>query len=150
MRGHAPHYIHGFVAAKWHGDITPPLLLYLQGYGVLLAPGQEVSLEYKFFPDPRLEPRDFSVALSVLYRTLAKPSSAGKDDDLDGVSWHSHTFFNQTVQIVEVKKLIDWELLGLLGIFGAGATAICKSVVCAHGMVGGREVALTYCLFAAF
>jgi hypothetical protein len=35
-------------------------------------------------------------------------------------NWYSSTFFNQTVNIVEVNKLVDWELLFLILLF-AGA-----------------------------
>mmetsp|Transcript_12282 Transcript_12282/g.30014 ORF Transcript_12282/g.30014 Transcript_12282/m.30014 type:complete len:240 (-) Transcript_12282:716-1435(-) len=81
------------------------------GYGQVVKPGEELSLEYKFFPDPRLEPRDFIVALTAFY------------SDSKG-NWHSTTFFNQTVEIVEVKKLIDWELLFMFALFGAAIGGI--------------------------
>ena len=73
-----------------------------------MAPGGEISLEYKFQPDARLEPRDFVVALTVFYQ-----DSKGE--------YFSNTFFNQTVEIIEIKKMIDWELISMfliiIGIF---------------------------------
>lgn len=72
-----------------------------QFYHQAVAPGKEISLDYKFVPDPRIEPRDFIVALTVFYQ------------DTKGV-YFSNTFFNQTIEIVEVKKLIDWELIFLV------------------------------------
>lgn len=81
------------------------------GYGQMLAPGEEVSLEYKFFPDGRLEPRDFTVALTVFYGDAAG-------------GWYSSTFFNETINIVEVKKWVDWELLGLVGLFAVAASGL--------------------------
>ena len=71
-----------------------------QIYHQAVAPGKELSIEYKFMPDPRVEPRDFIVSLTVFYQ------------DTKGV-YFSNTFFNQTIEIVEVKKLIDWELIFL-------------------------------------
>ncbi|KAL6745623.1 translocon-associated protein alpha subunit [Haematococcus lacustris] len=84
------------------------------GYGHILEPGQEVSLEYKFMPDHRLEPRDFTVALTAFYS-----DSKGR--------WHSTTFFNQTINIVEVKKMVDWELLFLIALFVAAIAAAAYS-----------------------
>lgn len=81
------------------------------GYGQVVKPGEEVSLEYKFLPDPRLEPRDFVVALTVFY-----VDGSGK--------WYTSTFFNQTVNIVEVKKLVDWELLFLIVLFATGIAGV--------------------------
>lgn len=71
-----------------------------QLYHQPLAVGQEISVEYKFLPDPRLEPRDFVVALTVFYQ------------DPKG-QYYSNTFFNKTIDFVEEKKLIDWELIFL-------------------------------------
>lgn len=76
-----------------------------------MGPGEELSLEYKFLPDGRLEPRDFVVALTMFYS-----DSSNK--------WYSTTFFNQTIEIVEVKKLIDWELLFMFALFGAAIGGI--------------------------
>ncbi len=90
-----------------------------QGYGQTVAPGEEISLEYKFQPDPRLEPRDFIVSLTAFYS-----DSKGQ--------WYSSTFFNETVNIVEVKKLIDWELLFLILLFTAGLAAAGEEHACAH------------------
>jgi hypothetical protein len=72
-------------------------------------------VEYKFLPDPRVEPRDWTIALTAFY------------SDSQG-NWYSSTFFNQTVNIVEVKKLVDWELLFLIVLF-AGALGFGGEVI---------------------
>lgn len=71
-----------------------------QMYHQAVAPGKEISFEYKFMPDRRVDPRDFIVALTVIYQ------------DPKGV-YFSNTFFNQTIEIIEVKKFIDWEMFFL-------------------------------------
>lgn len=89
--------------------------------------GQEVSVEYKFVPDRRIpglgsDTRDFVVALTVLYQ-----DQAGK--------YMSNTFFNQTISIVEVKQLIDWELISLFLILGglvAGGAYLLYSFTAPH------------------
>lgn len=84
----------------------------VQGYFQVVQPGAELSLEYKFYPDARLpSPRDFVVALTAFYF-----DNAG--------TFYSSTFFNQTVTIVEIPKLVDWELLSLIGLFVAALAAI--------------------------
>ena len=93
-----------------------------QTYFEAVLPGKESSFEYKFMPDPRVEPRDFIVALTVIYQ------------DTKGV-YYSNTFFNQTIEIIEVKKLVDWELLFLyVFIFGliAGIGYLIYSSVAPH------------------
>jgi hypothetical protein len=77
----------------------------MQVYHQTVDAGKQLSIEYKFMPDPRLDNRDFTVALTVFYH-----DAAGK--------YFSNTFFNQTVSIVEVKKLIDWELIFLFVLLG--------------------------------
>lgn len=70
--------------------------------------GDELSIEYRFTPDARLPTLgvdQFQVALTVLYH-----DAAGK--------YFANTFFNQTVTVVEIKKLIDWELVFLFLILG--------------------------------
>lgn len=89
-------YVQNFTENVFHSD---------------LPAGAETSVEYTFMPDPRLEPRDFVVALTVVYH------------DNKG-SYFSNTFFNSTVEIVGEKKLVDWELIQLfvmLGGLAAGA-----------------------------
>ncbi len=71
-----------------------------------LPSGSELSFEYEFLPDARLEPRDFVVALTVVYH------------DNKG-NYFSNTFFNNTIEIIEIKKMIDWELIFLFLILGA-------------------------------
>lgn len=88
-------------------------------YVHILEPGQELSVEYAFLPAKALPPRDFALALTLFYsdkRMVMK----------------SNTFFNSTVEIVEVKRFIDTDLLFLylllLSIFGA-AGVCCVIVV---------------------
>ncbi len=78
-----------------------------QVYLIRCDPGQEVTLDYKFVPDQRLEPRDFFVALTVFYTDAA------------GRAGFSNTFFNQTIEIVEVKVWIDTELIQMFIILAA-------------------------------
>jgi translocon-associated protein subunit alpha len=80
-------------------------------FGEVIGPGEEVSVNYKFTPDSRAPPRDFVVALTAFYS-----DSKGQ--------WYSSTFFNQTVDIVEVKKMVDWELVSLVAIFAASLVGI--------------------------
>lgn len=82
-----------------------------QVYHQAVAPGEEISLDYKFMPDPRLEPRDFVVALTVFYHD-------GKGQ------YYSNTFFNQTIEIVEVKKIFDYELVSMFVILAGIAAGI--------------------------
>jgi len=68
-------------------------------------------LSYKFMPDHRLEPRDFVVALTVFYH--------------DGTGqYFSNTFFNQTIEIVEIKKIFDYELISMFMILAGIAAGI--------------------------
>ncbi len=115
------------LVAELRAHAFSPLLLvrHTQTYGQLLGPGQEVSLEYKFFPDPRLDPRDFVVALSLVY-------ASQKGD------YHALTFFNETINIVELPKLIDWELISLFGFFAAGLAGL--------GERGGLHIAVCVCV----
>ncbi|MEW5307889.1 MAG: hypothetical protein WDW36_010258 [Sanguina aurantia] len=81
-----------------------------QMYMQMLEPGQELSLEYTMMPSKDLPARDFIMAITLFYsdKRFAMKSS---------------TFFNSTVEVVEVKKFIDTDLLFLylllLSIFGA-------------------------------
>eukprot|EP00877_Chromochloris_zofingiensis_P008853 jgi/Chrzof1/4220/Cz14g03170.t1 len=74
-----------------------------------LPPGEEVSLEYIFRPDPILSPREFTVAVHLFY------------EDPEG-NFYSNTVFNSTVDIVEMPKLVDTEMvfmyLTLAALFG--------------------------------
>ena len=66
-----------------------------------LIPGEELSVEYSFRPDPILSPREFIVALHLIY------------EDPEAGRMHSNLVFNSTVDIVEMQKLIDTEMLFL-------------------------------------
>lgn len=63
-----------------------------------LEPGEELSVEYAFQTAPALPARDFIIALTLFY---AKPSG----------EYLSTTFFNQTIEIVEKKQFIDFDLI---------------------------------------
>ena len=80
-------------------------------------------MDYKFVPDARLEPRDFVVALTVFYQ------------DTKG-QYYSNTFFNQTIEIIEVKKMIDWELISMFLILAGIGAGIGE---CAHAAWGPCE-----------
>lgn len=96
-----------------------------QVYHQPINAGDELSVEYKFAADPRiptLGTDSFVLALTVLYH-----DNAGK--------YFSNTFFNQTVTIVDVKRLIDWELVFLFIILGglaAGGAYIAYSYAAPH------------------
>lgn len=83
--------------------------IHLQVYFEPLPPGEEVSLEYIFRPDPILSPREFTVAVHLFY------------EDPEG-NFYSNTVFNSTVDIVEMPKLVDTEMvfmyLTLAALFG--------------------------------
>jgi len=90
------------------GSLNSPMDfdLYIQNftqqvYFRLLPAGEELSVEYKFRPDPILSPREFIVALHLIY------------EDPEDNRMHSNLVFNQTVDIVEMDKLIDTEMLFL-------------------------------------
>lgn len=70
-----------------------------QNYFQAVPPGAEIALEYKFTPHQMLPPASYVIALTVFYE--------GKE------GFKATTFFNQTVEVVEVKKVIDWELITL-------------------------------------
>lgn len=72
-----------------------------QVYFRMLPAGEELSIEYKFRPDPMLSLREFLVALHLIY------------EDPETNRLHSNLVFNQTVDIVEMEKLIDMEMLFL-------------------------------------
>jgi len=102
------------------GSLNSPMDfdLYIQNftqqvYFQLLPPGEELSVEYTFRPDPILSPREFIVALHLIYED---PSSG---------RMHSNLVFNSTVDIVEMDRLVDTEMLflylmmaGVVGIVG--------------------------------
>lgn len=92
-----------------------------QGFYKTVAPNEEASFEYVFIAPGQLEPRDWTVALSAFY-----VDSKG--------TWYSSTFFNQTIEYVEVKKLIDYELyfLVLLGLGIVGGIGECLAQAILH------------------
>ncbi|KAK9903492.1 hypothetical protein WJX75_006931 [Coccomyxa subellipsoidea] len=66
----------------------------------VVRPGEEASLSYYFMPDESFPPREFQVALTVFYNTPAGSFAS--------------TFFNETIDIVEVPPLIDVQGIFLL------------------------------------
>lgn len=89
-------------------------------YFTPLEPGAEASIEYKFRADPILgatPAREFTVALHLFYETEGQYAST--------------TFFNQTVELTERPKVVDFDLLwlaatllaigALIAYFGYGA-----------------------------
>jgi len=89
--------------------------------------GEEATFEYNFRPDKSLHPMELRVALTMFY------------GDAEGEMYAS-TFFNETIDIVEKPKLIDYEMLFmyvvLLGLAGAAGYAILSWVA---GLAGGKK-----------
>lgn len=86
------------------GSLNSPMdfKIYVQNftqqlYFEVVPPGEELSVEYVFKPDQALTPRDFVVALTLFYEDPKH-------------SFMSTTFFNQTIEIVELPKAFDTDL----------------------------------------
>jgi len=77
-------------------------------------PKEEAAFEYYFRPDKSLTPMELRVALTMFYM------------DFDGQMYGS-TFFNETVDIIEQKRLIDYEMLWMYIVLLAIAGGIGKS-----------------------
>jgi hypothetical protein len=78
-------------------------------YGVVIRPGDQVTLNYRFMVDPNMERREYAFVGTAEYY------------DADGISYVS-TFSNATVIVVDVDSGFDvstlflWVLiLGILG-----------------------------------
>merc|ERR1719502_383821 len=56
----------------------------IKGYGVVVQPGEELTLDYQFILHPALMPEDYQMAHTVFYS--------------DGKLPYSNTFFNQTIE----------------------------------------------------
>lgn len=82
-----------------------------QLYFEMVNPGEEVSVEFGFTPNPLLPPNQFTVALTVFY------------EDTKG-GFYSSTFFNATIDIVETPKLVDTDLIFMTLTLGAIFTLI--------------------------
>lgn len=105
-------------------------------YFAPLAPGAEASLEYKFRADPVLgssPAREFQVALHLLYESHG--------------SYYSSTFFNQTVDIGEVPRVVDFDLVWLALTVAAllaaaahfGHAAVAERLGLVRGLRGKRK-----------
>lgn len=103
--------------------------LYVQNftYGVVnktVGAGGELSFEYTFEPNERLDTTDFVLALSVFYEAQ---STAG-----NVIRAHSTTFFNQTVTAVAGPQTVNnatfMVLLVLFIVAAAGAGYYAKSL----------------------
>lgn len=95
------------------GSLNSPMdfRMYIQNftqsvYLQVIPPGEDLTFEYTFNPDYRLEPRDFTVALTVVYHNEKE-------------QFFSNTFFNETIEIVEEPKLIDYEMISLVVLLAA-------------------------------
>jgi len=80
--------------------------------GAAVGPGQQASVEYRFKPDPSLEPIEYWMTAWVIY-----------NNSNDRV--YMHTFYNGTVELIEdnpgfsLKQFIQYVLvLGMLGLGG--------------------------------
>eukprot|EP00803_Ostreobium_quekettii_P002858 evm.model.scf_168.10 EVM.evm.TU.scf_168.10 scf_168:72336-75095(+) len=89
----------------------------MQPLGVTVPPNVELTMEYLFRPDPALPPMEFRVAITAFYSNVA------------GNEWHSSTFFNETIEIVDPEKLFDTEVLFMY------ATLICIFALIVFGIV---------------
>jgi hypothetical protein len=76
-----------------------------------LKPGEQISLRYSLRPDPMLHVREFQVAIHVFYKNKA------------GVRFHG-VAMNKTIDVIELPKWIDLQLLGLLAMFFAALAGI--------------------------
>eukprot|EP00026_Physarum_polycephalum_P014236 Phypoly_transcript_14727.p1 GENE.Phypoly_transcript_14727~~Phypoly_transcript_14727.p1 ORF type:complete len:246 (+),score=51.86 Phypoly_transcript_14727:114-851(+) len=80
-------------------------------YGLLVQPKEQVSVSYRFRPDPLLEPRDFGLVVSVFYE-----DESGKN--------FTNAFYNGTITIVEADTGFDLQQLfltvGFFGVLGLG------------------------------
>jgi len=90
--------------------------VYIQNYTARaveysVAPGEQVSVQYAFMPDPMLEPHTFGLSLHVWYRTL--------DQNF------TNAFFNSSVALVDDTESLDPQLLftyvGILAVAGLAA-----------------------------
>lgn len=70
-------------------------------YWSVVGPEEEATFQYKFRPDKSLSPMELRVALTVFYQ------------DDKGTPF-STTFFNETIDIVEVFKAVDYEAIMML------------------------------------
>jgi len=78
-------------------------------YGLPVGAEEQISLSYRFRPDPLLEPRDFVLILSVFYQ----------DESLTN---YTNIFFNSTVSITEPDITFDFQKMflyvGFLAVVG--------------------------------
>jgi len=86
-------------------------------YGYKVDPNSELSLAYKFLPDPLLETRDFGLVVNVYYH----------DFDVNGERGTNFTsvIFNSTVDVIEAEGGFDAQvlfaylaILAVLGLLG--------------------------------
>lgn len=84
-----------------------------QAYFQLVPPREEATFEYTFRPDKSLHPMELRVALTMFY------------GDAEGQMYGS-TFFNETIDIVEKPKFIDYEILWMYAVLLAIAGAASK------------------------
>ncbi|GMH42838.1 hypothetical protein BSKO_10757 [Bryopsis sp. KO-2023] len=75
----------------------------LNHYWSVVKPEEEATFQYKFRPDKSLSPMELRVALTVFYQ------------DDKGTPFSS-TFFNETIDIVEVFKAVDYEAIMMLAV----------------------------------
>ena len=67
----------------------------------------EASFEYRYKLHERMPHRDFNIALTLFY------------NDLSSFLGHATTYFNQTVEVVEARKMVDTEALGIIATIAA-------------------------------
>ena len=111
-----------YIGAQLHSPFD--FSYYIQNFTVretesIVGPGQETTIEYRFRPDPALEPIEFQLSVWSIYN-----SSEGR--------MYQSTVFNDTVELVEkrepwsVSSVINYSLvlagLGVIGYVGYSLT----------------------------
>ena len=111
-----------YIGAQLHSPFD--FSYYIQNFTVretesIVGPGQETTVEYRFRPDPQLEPIEFTLSVWAIYN-----SSEGR--------MYQSTAFNDTVELVEKKEpwtvasALNYALvlagLGMMGYVGYSLT----------------------------
>eukprot|EP00210_Caulerpa_lentillifera_P002737 g2616.t1 len=87
-----------------------------QVYFTAIKPKEEATFAYSFRPDKSLRPMELRVALTAFYM------------DAEGQGYAS-TFFNETIDIIEKPKWIDYELLWMYCVMLAMALGVIYALV---------------------